>query len=154
MKKIISIILATIFVFTMAMPAFATMESSRQSISVADSVEIPVLSSIFNKIREVLSKIYNFIMNLIFPKEELPGGDGDSDERIEITWNFLSDDATWVEITEYYEYGEELKLYSVPEKVREGGFSLTVHYFKGWSPEPEETVTKDMTYKAVYETAY
>lgn len=163
-KKIISIILSAIIIFTMTIPAFAVAESSRQSVSATNTVEIPFVSSIFDKISEIISKIYDFIINIIFPEEEppgenddeeeLPGGNGVSDGKIAITWRYRNSYANWVEETEYYEYGEELKVYSVPEKVREGGLSLTVHYFKGWSPELEETVTNDMTYEAVYATAH
>lgn len=154
MKKVISIILVAILISSMGMPAFAVTEGSREYSIVVDTVEIPVISSIFDKISEIISKIYNFIINIIFPEEEPPGENEDPDAKIAITWIYLNEYGNWVEKTEYYENGEKLKVPSIAEKISEGGFSLRVDYFTGWSPELEEIVTKDMTYEAMYSTAW
>lgn len=142
MKKFISIILMAVLVFTMAIPAMAGTASSQESISIVDSIENPVINSIFSKISNIINKIYNFVMNIIFPK------------KIAVTWRYIDDSSNWVEKTEYYEYGEQLKPYTVPQKVHESSFSFTVYYFKSWSPELEEIVTQDVTYEAVYAAIY
>ena len=142
MKKLISIILTVILIFTMAIPAFAGFETAQESINIVDSIENFEIGAIFSKISNTINKIYSFIMNIIFP------------EKIAITRRYLDNSVNWVEKTQYYEYGEELKSYSIPQKVSEKGMSLTVYYFNSWSPEIEDIVTKDMTYKANYSMAW
>ena len=70
---------------------------------------------------------------------------------IEINWMLRDEEGEWVKITHYYNYGDEI---SSPLFVT-GPWPLFVkdgfeYYFNGWSPELQETATKNVTYVAQY----
>lgn len=69
---------------------------------------------------------------------------------VKVTWKVRDENGEWVEIVQYYDYGEEIDPIFIiddwPSFTEDG----VDYYFDTWLPELPETVTEDATYVANY----
>lgn len=123
MKKIISLLMAVVFVFSMAVPSFAAVSANEavqvNAISENDASSTnDIFSDIVDTLNGIINSIINFFKNLF----------GLGDEVGNYTITYYEDETKTIELyKESYAEGSEIGSVAVPTKP---GYT-----FKGWMPE-------------------
>lgn len=152
-KQIISVILAIIMIAMTTIPSFATTSNQSTKIECID-VDIPIISSLWNKIVKIFNDFIEFIRYIVNPEG-----------KIKIVWKYINYENTyrleWIEETQYYEYGEEVIPPDIPtdrpsfSEMNSFGIStMTAYYFKCWNTEIQTVAIQDAEYEAEYAIAW